>query len=109
MGGGADVVNATAAAEFNVFHDPEAAAIVLDACAAHGVPVTTYGLDVFYAPVVTDRHVTWLREVGSGPAIGLALLLPLVVEGTKWLRRRGAHARTVLDVGAATVSSGGGG
>lgn len=43
MGGSASVSNATALAEFNVWHDPEAAAIVLDA----GVPTVMYGLDVF--------------------------------------------------------------
>ncbi|KRE62076.1 nucleoside hydrolase [Nostocoides sp. Soil756] len=65
MGGGADVSNATAAAEFNVFHDPEATAIVLDACATLGVPVTMYGLDVFYDPRVTDADVTALRAVDT--------------------------------------------
>lgn len=43
MGGSASVGNATAVAEFNVWHDPEAAAIVLDS----GVPCYMYGLDVF--------------------------------------------------------------
>lgn len=53
MGGGAMVSNATASAEFNVFHDPEATAVVLDASADHEVPVAMYGLDVFYEPRVT--------------------------------------------------------
>lgn len=47
MGGSGATGNATAAAEFNVWHDPEAAAVVLDAATDLAVPVTMYGLDVF--------------------------------------------------------------
>lgn len=65
MGGGAMVSNATAAAEFNVFHDPEACALVLDACVEHGIPVAMYGLDVFYDALVTREDGQRLTAIGS--------------------------------------------
>jgi pyrimidine-specific ribonucleoside hydrolase len=71
MGGAALVGNATAAAEFNVWHDPESAAVVLDAAAGLGVPVTMYGLDVFYGPRVSRAQAKALTA-SAGPAAQLA-------------------------------------
>lgn len=65
MGGAALVGDATAAAEFNVCRDPEAAAVVLDAAAALDVPVTMYGLDVFSGPRVTRAQAAALEVDGE--------------------------------------------
>jgi pyrimidine-specific ribonucleoside hydrolase len=69
MGGAANVGNATASAEFNVWHDPEAAAIVLESAAELDIPVVMYGLDVFYEVKVTREQAAGLISVGGrGPA-----------------------------------------
>ncbi|MGW3187097.1 nucleoside hydrolase [Streptomyces ardesiacus] len=57
MGGAVATGNATPVTEFNVWHDPEAAAILLTA----GVPITMYGLDVFERVIVPGTHVRRLR------------------------------------------------
>jgi pyrimidine-specific ribonucleoside hydrolase len=61
----------TDAVEFNVGHDPESAAIVLDALAASSTPVTMYGLDVFYDPAPTESDAA-LLDAGTDPGAQLA-------------------------------------
>lgn len=58
MGGSASAGNATATAEFNIWHDPEAAAIVFSS----GVPITMYGLDVFTRLALTHDQGTDLKS-----------------------------------------------
>ncbi|KUN65067.1 nucleoside hydrolase [Streptomyces canus] len=67
MGGAVATGNATPVAEFNVWHDPEAAAVLLTA----GVPITMYGLDVFEQVVVPAADVQRLRA-SSEPSLRMA-------------------------------------
>ncbi|MCU1371404.1 MAG: Ribosylpyrimidine nucleosidase [Ilumatobacteraceae bacterium] len=66
MGGGALGGNVTVAAEFNVFADPEAAAIVLTA----ECPVRMCGLDLTHQVTGNDALLQRLRAV-AGPAANL--------------------------------------
>ncbi|MEU9166790.1 nucleoside hydrolase [Streptomyces sp. NPDC048420] len=67
MGGAVATGNATPVAEFNVWHDPEAAAVLLTA----GVPITMYGLDVFERVIVPAADVQRLRA-SSEPSLRMA-------------------------------------
>lgn len=69
MGGAAGIGNATASAEFNIWTDPEAAAITLTAASELGVRVTMYGLDVFYDVVIPLAEA---KSLSGSPSADLA-------------------------------------
>jgi pyrimidine-specific ribonucleoside hydrolase len=71
MGGSASAGNATAVAEFNIWHDPEAAAIVLSS----GIPLTMYGLDVFETIAIDESSVRALAADSGAVAQVLGGLL----------------------------------
>ncbi|HLI15306.1 MAG TPA: nucleoside hydrolase [Acidimicrobiales bacterium] len=69
---------ATPVAEFNVWHDPEAAAICLSA----GLPITMYGLEVFMEVTVTSETVADLLEDPSPSAVLAGRLLGYLADAS---------------------------
>jgi pyrimidine-specific ribonucleoside hydrolase len=61
MGGSLGVGNTTASAEFNIWQDPEAAAIVFDA----GIPILMAGLDVTHQALVLPADIDRLAGLGT--------------------------------------------
>jgi inosine-uridine nucleoside N-ribohydrolase len=70
MGGGT-YGNRSAAAEFNIWADPEAAAVVFRS----GVPLVLAGLDVTHQLIATPPRIAAVRELGGSLATTLADLL----------------------------------
>ena len=60
MGGAIGLGNITPAAEFNIWADPEAAAIVFES----GIDITMVGLDVTHEAIVGPERVERIRRVG---------------------------------------------
>jgi len=95
MGGAARVGKAAASTEFNVSHDPEAAASVLESAGELGIPVVMYGLDVFYDVRVTREQAAELMATGGrGPAELAGRLIDFQC------RRFGESDATIGDAGA---------
>ena len=90
VGGAVEVDDATSAREFNLRHDPEAAATVLGC----GVPLTMYGLEVFLQATVSAAEVGALCA-SDDPAARLAGLLL-----RHQLARTGGTAAALGDAGA---------
>jgi inosine-uridine nucleoside N-ribohydrolase len=61
MGGSIGEGNTTVSAEFNVYADPEAAAIVFES----GIPITMMGLDVTHQAVLYEPALERLRGLGT--------------------------------------------
>jgi purine nucleosidase len=61
MGGGYAIGNVTATAEFNIFVDPEAAAVVFSA----GWPITQVGLDLTHQALATPEVITRIDRIGT--------------------------------------------
>jgi pyrimidine-specific ribonucleoside hydrolase len=63
MGGSLGAGNTTTAAEFNIWADPEAAAIVFES----GIPIRMSGLDVTHQALVLPADIARLEDLGTRP------------------------------------------
>ena len=90
MGGGITRGNMTPLAEFNIFADPEAAAIVFSS----GVPITMCGLDVTHKALVFQKDIDMFRAIGNKTGVAAADMLDFF---SRFYREN----RTELDGGAA--------
>jgi purine nucleosidase len=72
MGGACfELGNVTPAAEFNIYVDPHAAAIVVDS----GIPITMIPLDVTHHVLTTPKRLAALRTLGNRCSLAVAALL----------------------------------
>jgi pyrimidine-specific ribonucleoside hydrolase len=76
MGGGIETGNWTAAAEFNILVDPEAADIVFTS----GIPIIMSGLDLTHKAMITRDEVEELRRLGGRVPVLVAEILDFFFE-----------------------------
>ena len=84
MGGGT-FGNRTPVAEYNVWADPDAAAMVIERCSAAGLPIVMAGLDVTHRFVATHERIA---RVGRIPGRLAAVLADLLGAYSAVYRRR---------------------
>ena len=97
MGGSISGGNATAAAEANIYNDPEAAQVVFNA----GWPITMVGLNVTEQTLFTRRHLDRLGKA-RGPQSQFAVgVLEFMVTLAETLGMSGTPMHDPLAVGAA--------
>jgi len=68
MGGGIFRGNMTPLAEFNIYVDPEAAAIVFKS----GIPITMCGLDVTHRAIIYQKDIDLFRSIGNKTGVAAA-------------------------------------
>lgn len=76
MGGCAVGGNWTAAAEFNILVDPEAADIVFKS----GIPITMAGLDVTHKAQIREKEIEKIKSQGGKVAVMVAQLLEFFIK-----------------------------
>ena len=81
MGGSTTMGNVTAAAEFNIWADPEAAHVVFTS----GIPIKMLGLNVTRQVNATPKYRKQIREMGSRTAVAVADMLDFYSERLKIL------------------------
>lgn len=65
MGGAIGQGNVTASAEFNIYVDPHAAAVVFDSGLKSGLKLTMIGLDVTHKVLTTPERLQQIRAIGT--------------------------------------------
>ena len=96
MGGSLGAGNTTASAEFNIWADPEAAAIVFES----GIPIRMSGLDVTHQALLDRSSSEALRATGTGSARIAAELTDYALDrNMEWGGRTTAAIHDAVAVG----------